>query len=489
MSAANPIAIPGLERHRPPTILRLTISEVVADRPTLKKGDRFHVTRPALDDDNHYVVDRELQAALESVAGEKPVRVPIVVWSNNLDCLDQRRNCQIGKSRGVCRSAGFHLKTAEECRAQHIPYPAPDETCKGDEYYVGRARIRAFEAVPQEKNGQPVLGRDGKPIFKQVCTGTQERVCDPAFCPFATGDMTQLDKQTEPYREDMRRARDQQARKFCKFNSVLAFTLDLPNANRAGAYAKFFTTSIWSAGFLKSSLEQIYVEAGTWLMGLPLDLVLKVHRKSTPTTGMQNLPYVYVESRMPAGQLRAHAEQISLQLEANAQRRNVFAQHQRVTTAIVRAEITPDEAAEFYRADPAENTVRDYRVEVEDLGHQAGLSETVIAADVAKCTGDADLLALVAEYRAMLTETPPGEDLGDEPEAGEILDGEFEPAGEEFAAPDAPPLKETWAADLQKLGESLGLSAEKAAEKVAAAVAKGPDECAALETTWRRQAK
>jgi len=310
------IPFPGADRPRFATPIRLSIGERVSrgGKTFPSRCDHFRVTRPSADDGSKWVLDEALQRALVAVSGDKPTRVPVQLLSNDpSDFLHQERNLTISKA-GVClcHSTGFTLKTPEQCRAQGLIWPPPDPQRVGEEYYIGTAEWRSYrqETIP---------GGDG--AVRYVKTGAAPRVCDPSRCPFATGRLEDFagDRQVAEYLPYLKAKKEDQ-RRLCKLRTVLIVKLDLPDTSRAGALARFTSTGIYTALYLRSSLQTIGLETGRWLALLPLWLVLEwTQQKDTPG-GRQRLPYVRFESRVPTGELQAQAESISAYLVGNQER-------------------------------------------------------------------------------------------------------------------------------------------------------------------------
>jgi len=145
-------------------------------------------------------------------------------------------------------------------------------------------------------------------------------------------------------------ARPESERAVCRYRTILLFELDLPETNRAGALCRFTSTGIHTAMYLRSSLMQITAMTH-WLATLPLYLVLeKTPLKPTPG-GLQRLPYVRFESRVPTGELQAQAEEVSRKLLGNQGR---LLQLQAASSRILEAEVArdydPGYAAEFAAA-------------------------------------------------------------------------------------------------------------------------------------------
>lgn len=399
------IPFPGAERPQFATPIRVAIGEVISrgGKTFPSRSDHFRITRPSAEDGSKWVLDSALQAALASAAGsDKPTRVPVQLLSNDpADFLHQERNLTISKSGVcVCHSSGFRLKTEEECRKEGLAYPPPDPDRVGEDYYVGTAEWRSYKQ-------EPIPGGNG--AVRYIRTGAAPRVCDPSHCPFASGNLEHFkgDSQAGAYAQ-MLKGKPEAARRICKLRTILVFKLDLPETSRAGALARFTSTGVYSALYLRSSLQAVALETGNWLACLPLWLVLEwTQQKDTPG-GRQRLPYVRFESRVATAQLQAQASEISGYLVGNQDRmlRLQAASAGAVRDAVDHDRATPEYVEEFspaaaeipvVTAPPPEPTIIDVEPEPED----EPLPETGVAEpDPASITEE--------EYRALIAEATAG---------------------------------------------------------------------------------
>lgn len=338
------IPFPGAERPRFATPIRVSIGEVVSrgGKTFPARCDHFRVTRPSAEDGSKWVLDEALQRSLVSATGtERPTRVPVQLLSNDPgEFLHQERNLTVSRS-GVClcHSSGFRLKEAEQCRAQGLTWPPPDLDRIGEEYYVGTAEWRSYRQ-------EPIPNGDG--AVRYIRTGSAPRICDPSRCPFATGRLAdfQDDRQIVDYLPYLKAKREDQ-RRLCKLRTVLICKLDLPETSRAGALARFTSTGIYTALYLRSSLQAIALETGNWLALVPLWLVLEwTPQKDTPG-GRQRLPYVRFESRVPTAELHAEVQRITTALVGNQARLLQL----RAASAQLLAEETEREADSAYAAE------------------------------------------------------------------------------------------------------------------------------------------
>ncbi len=371
MAATTPL--PGVEHMRPAVLYRLAIGGLVTrgGKTFPQRNDFFTVTVPSAEDSRRYVVQRELQEALcETVGSDKPTSVPVRLWTNNAnECLYQERAHYAG-SRRVCHCNRFRVKRKEEALKSGLAWPCPDLGGVGDEYYVGVAEWKVYE-------------QDGK---RYVLKSRRSTLCDPMACPIKEAGN-------------------------CKPRTILVCELDLPEVVTAGALAKVTSTGIFTAMYLRSSIGIIALRTGGWLAGVPLNLLLEWTRPMDTPGGVQRLPYVRLESRLPAGQLPEEARAISQLLLGNKERLLAL-QAATIEAKVTAVESEPEAIqAEFYPAtehvspdELGEPTEAEFRAALREMGEQLGLSAAQIDRDLAECHGPDDYPDLQNGYMARLRE-------------------------------------------------------------------------------------
>lgn len=247
-----------------------------------------------------YIVDDAAQKIMCGAAGvqEKPVAIPVTVIGNpelkdGLPVLPESilwaRMARYSGGKCVCSCSNF------------------DKDGKGT----------ATERLYQEK--QSGSGQYVKTYY--VLAGTREQPCDPAACPYATGDHDQLKYKGTP---------------LCKPQVVASF--GLPWFPIVGTVAKFKTTGWHSYRALRDSLLAISLQTGGWLHDLPnLWLVLDWEIAGNG----QLVPSVRVEFRGNVAQLRDATQNIQGRwLKQEEQLKQLQAG---VVEAVVEEEESPDE--------------------------------------------------------------------------------------------------------------------------------------------------
>jgi len=299
--AASVTPLPGVERLTPPTIYRVAFGEVVTrdGKSFPQRLGHFIITRPAADSKRgaRYARDPKLQQALETATGDKqPKRVPIRIWTNRIAEVLRTERAFYWGGRRVCHCGEFHLKTEQQARAAGLSmWPPPDPA--PEPYWIGMAERRSYRT-------------EGK---RKVLRGVREQVCDPALCPFATGNWSTLSPEWQQALGASKACKP--GDRLCKPHLVFAFELDLPDSAQVGAVAKLTSTAWSTAQALYGSLARIAERTQGWLAGLPLQLVLEHRMQETPG-GLQSLPYAYVETRVPSGELEAYAQAQAARLAA-----------------------------------------------------------------------------------------------------------------------------------------------------------------------------
>lgn len=395
-TAYTPLA--GVERFRPPVTLRVAIGEIVTrgGKTFPTRRDYFTITRASTEDARRYVVDQQAQDILRATCGDKPQRVPIQLVANNPAVfLRQNRAWYMG-DRCICQCGAFRAKDENEARRQNLYWPPPDNP--GEEYYVGIAERRKYAQEETQKGGT-----------RQILKSREAGICDPRFCPYATGELAlfQGDGAGRRMLEKLR----PEARAVCKRKTVFVFHLDLPDLAHAGGVAKFTSTGYYTAVALRSSLKQIAMHTGGLLLGLPCDLVYSETPPVDTPLGRFPQPQVFVESRVPAGQLPAYAAEISAQLAGTHARLLQLAPAAQAALAdeeqphaIQRftAEFSPQTAEEDEVIEAEVEAVpeeQDWRALITELGRAAGKSAAAIRADLAECVSPDDYLNLQEAYQ------------------------------------------------------------------------------------------
>jgi hypothetical protein len=317
-------------------------------------------------------------------------------------------------------------------------YPPPDPAPEA--YYQGIAERRGYRQVATGKQD-----KQSKAIFRSVVEHVRQVVCDPATCPFASGDLPNL---PDGWAQRVKgKASIVQGRPMCKPHVALAFELDLPGVGSVGADSKFTSTSWRTARTLYASLARIATRTGGWLAGVPLNLVLAEEMGETPE-GTMLIPFVYLETRWPSAALEAYTAQKAAELSGHQEQLKRLAA---ASVAVLEAEATPDaEAAhnlefspdtadlplpaaeevaegEFtpaekgpeddgevqwgFRQDeePAEEPAdeplpgeADLRRRCKDLAASLGLSDAEQAQDLADCDSPDDYFSLLDSYTARM---------------------------------------------------------------------------------------
>ncbi len=433
MASVTPL--PGVERLTPPTIYRVAFGEVITrDGKTFpQRLGYFIITRPAADSKRggRYARDPKLQEALEAATGDKqPKRVPIRIWTNRISEVLRAERAFYWGGRRVCHCGEFQLKTEQQARATGLSmWPPPDPV--PDPYWIGMAERRSYRT-------------EGK---RKVLRGIREQLCDPALCPFATGDWSTLSPEWQQALGASKACKP--GDRLCKPHLTFAFELDLPEVAQVGAVAKLTSTAWSTAQALYGSLARIAERTQGWLAGLPLQLVLEHRMQETPG-GLQSLPYAYVETRVSSGELEAHAQAqaarlagqreklkalsagIAAAVESEDSEQAQTAHNLEFSPSTAEADDLPDTdpVAEMVEAEfepealaddepPAETlpdeqapypptaedplpAESDLRTRVREAGRQLGLSDAALSQDLARCDSPDSYLALLDTYSQRL---------------------------------------------------------------------------------------
>ncbi|MDD3492637.1 MAG: hypothetical protein PHZ19_03980 [Candidatus Thermoplasmatota archaeon] len=272
--------LPG-ERDRPfspPQKLRLAIGETYqrGNQTLPRKADHWTVRRLSCQTGQKptYIIDHELQALLCKAVGvtEKPTEVPVTVIGNAT--LDADGRPHIPES----------ILFGEMAR-----YFGGRRECACGEWGAdgrGTAHRRYYE---QRK-------AKGADRTYTVLTREEDVVCDPAACPFATG------------QHDLAK---HEGVALCKPHVIASVML--PWAPSVGTAAKFKTTG-WNSYFsMRDSLLTIALQTQGWLHEVPLALVLEWARSAdghlVPSVRFEFRGNVEELRRLTIPKLRAYQEQ------------------------------------------------------------------------------------------------------------------------------------------------------------------------------------
>lgn len=240
---------------------------------TVKRASEAHGAR----NNQSYKMDASLMRRLRAWAeehgyplvGPTTNRVPVRLTAVALDDVFQaRRECRISVPL-FCQCAVWREKTEQEALADGLLWP-PEES-DDEAYVIGEATRYTYDEIPREvkrRNGETFRWTD----YRQ--SGAQKVVCNPATCPYATGE----------------HGIAKRVGAICKPRVLINFTLGDWAGDAEGA---FIESTAWSTvRRFPSTLADLLRETGGNLVDVQIDLVLRYTKPvKTPSGARERQPY------------------------------------------------------------------------------------------------------------------------------------------------------------------------------------------------------
>ncbi len=263
--------MPGTDYPRPGYKITCAMEDAVVGRngketKLHRVGDYVRITKYNKGR-KRYETDRDLQQALGGYVAEhggdaeKPMRVPIFLTSDAIgDVLFRRMAMYRGGGQPVCTCSEFAVKDSIMLEDQDIPRPSKQDGNLGREYFAGVYTRRKYHPDTHD------------------LVRTERGLCDPANCPFATGE-------TDGYKEEFKSTYGYYP-KSSKVGDIICrpqviFTCVIAEIAQGRNPVAVLRSKSWNTGSqLAYWLKEIQDATGGILRGVPLWLALEFQQSS-----------------------------------------------------------------------------------------------------------------------------------------------------------------------------------------------------------------
>lgn len=390
--------------------------------------DKFTIRRREPNRDT-WVLDQVMQERLVELTGEKkPQSVPFYSpYAEVEEAIFSELAVWASNQRNVCRCGQFARKTEGTLEAQGLEVPRTEKEWQrcDQRYYVGTALRTIWRP-----------NADGYPMIAE----RRRLTCDPATCPFATGQWDHEGRQVykDAYGKWPSKKCVEESQVLCNPHTLLKMLLPPAIVGDVSPRAKFSTPSWHSSMALIRTFGEIREMCGGFVQGIPLKIVLTWDKMTTPA-GMQEVGLVHLEPAVSWADLPALGEATAEKLQASVAAQRQIKSQMKMLDGIVEEDEAEDIDAFLREHDiPRDQTAEDW-VEKRFRELAKKLPQPWTDAAIQSYLADAtptDLYEMVGSFER---------DLGMAPEV-DAVDVDFEDAPNEAqrldVSEDAPPQQE-----------------------------------------------